>query len=205
MEATVGKSFVDSLSIMVPLAVFLLAYRHMFRRSLIEPSFGRYTRWVYVQTLWLSPLMLFSPFARRLVIVNGLGMGFAIHCFYAITDYKLLREMGDRVAAKDLGIKKRVPMIVLLVGDAIVHFGVFALCSLLFWVCGAQASSFGLARLWIGCFTGFCHSTYCWFLTGSWDPTSLYSITKTKYTLNAVKMAWVGVFLGHVFSSWLIV
>ena len=40
--------------------------------------------------------MFFSPLARKIAIVNALGLFFGIHCFYGITHYRLLRYMGDR-------------------------------------------------------------------------------------------------------------
>jgi len=72
----------------VPLLVFFSAYIWMYRASQRDITRGRYTQWAYMEILLLLPLLPFFPVARRIAVVNAFGLGFGIHCFYAITQYR---------------------------------------------------------------------------------------------------------------------
>ena len=200
----VGAALGGAVGGAVAIALFLAATWRMFRRAQRDPASGRYTRWVYCQTLFLLPLLPFSGVARRIAFVNGLGLPIAIHCFYAITNYALLRELVGRILRDDIGVQQRMPAVVLLGCDAAAHFAPWGLAKGMahYLAVDAPAPAPLWLRLCIGCFTGFFHATYCRWLTGGWDPGHLYALKTTKYTMGWVHLAWVGTFLGHLVSAW---
>jgi hypothetical protein len=191
------------LSDALAVALFLAATARMFYKAQNDPASGRYTRWVYAQTFALVPLLPFSAMARRIALVNGLSLPMAIHCFYSMTNYHLLRELGDRIVRDELGFRRRMPFVVLIAGDAVAHFGPYLIAKGVVWALADPPAPWGLlSRMCVGCCTGFFHATYCWGLTGQWDPSTMYDIKTTKYTMGWVHLAWVGVFVGHLISSW---
>ena len=185
------------------LVLFLGATARMFHKAQRDVASGRYTRWVYYQVFALVPALPFSPLARRLALVNGLALPIAIHCFYSMTNYHLLRELGDRIARDEFGVQRRMPFAVLIAGDMLAHFGPWLIAKGVIWALADPPVRWeSLSRVWVGCLTGFCHSTYCWWLTGQWDPGTIYDLKKTKYSMGRVRLAWFGVFVGHIFVSW---
>ena len=192
----------------VPLLLFISAYVWMYRLSLRDQSRGRYTQWAYLQLLLLLPVLPFSSAARKIAIVNSFGLGLGIHCFYAITNYRLLRFLGDRL----VGLPQW-SFWSLLAGDFIVHFGPWMLlqAALVHFDCEEALKFSSLMRwpttmppnLWVGVLTGLAHSTYCRLLIGHWNPIDLYNgreMFKSKShaaQLKRVPLAWFGVFLGH--------
>ena len=191
----------------IPLLLFFSAYVWMYWLSLRDQSRGRYTQWAYLQLLLLLPVLPFSSAARKIAVVNSLGLGLGIHCFYAVTNYRLLRFLGDRVLGLGWSFWS------LLVGDFIVHFGPWMLlqAALVFFDCDEALQFSSLLRwpttmppnLWVGVLTGLAHSTYCRLLIGHWTPLDLYDVRelfKSKShaaQLKRVPLAWFGVFLGH--------
>lgn len=210
-------------------AVFLAAYASMFRLALADlKEKGKYTLWVYAQTLCLLPLLPHSSMARAIALANTFGLGLGIHAFYAVTRYRLLREFGDDMATQAASRLRRftgprhpagavrLPLLAYLAGDAAVHWTPFAVAMWAQARWGArrtkESTTTALAiaaprlpsRIWVGIVTGFFHATYCFFLTGSWDPAPLYGVSQTRYTQQDIAQAWAGLFSAHVLGAFIL-
>jgi hypothetical protein len=165
----------------------------MFWLSCKNQAFAQYTAWIYVETAFLAPAMPYYSVARQIGLMNTLGMGLGIHCFYAVTGYKLLREFG----ANNLG--PAVPFVHLIAIDFLVHW---LPCIILWYLFSADwrlmaTEPLDGPSLWIGIMTGSCHSTYTYLLGHGWDPRKLYNVKKTPCSMSRICTAWLLLFVGH--------
>ena len=182
----------------VPIFMFLGAYTLMFNLSKVNRYWAKYTYWVYAEVFLLIPAMFVYPLARQIALVNSLGLGLGIHCMYAATNYGVLRDFGDQSGLHGW------PFVTLLFGDFLMHFLPWIILLLAFndeFTMGFSAPR--LSNVWIGGMTGSLHSTYTYFLGFTFDPGPVYNI-KCPYKKSHVYIAWVGVFLSHVFASMII-
>ena len=201
---------VNNFSDVVSLAVFLGAYSRNFlraRKKKYTEGYAHYTDWIYFQTLCLLPLLSRSQLARDIAISNTFGLGLGIHWFYAVTGYRLLIEFGDKklenLSQWIPSLPSRLPLWVYLLGDAALHWTPFAVVS--FILARMRFRKVGQRmwhkRIWVGVLTGFLHSTYCFFLSGSWNPKPLYDVDRTDIPLSDIKKAWLALFTTHVVGA----
>ena len=187
------------MSTAVPVSTLLAAYSLMFRLSLANRYWAKYTYWVYVEVLLLVPIMFVYPLARNIALVNSLGLGLGVHCMYAATNYGALRDFGDQWGLQGS------PFAALLLGDFVVHLLPWGVLQLAFSDEFALAfSAPRLSTLWIGVMTGFLHSTYTHFLGLGFDPGPVYNIV-CAYKTRDVYLAWIGLFFSHIFATTVIV
>jgi hypothetical protein len=169
---------------------YLLAYVTMF--SLCKAhglkAYNKYTGWVRLQIVACC-FCLPDPIARDLIWNNAFGCLFGIHLIYSLDRYELLRILAGRSLEK-WGIHHS-SFTTQLAADFVVH----GLPAVLAWFFLRQSNEkyAGQPYLWV--ITGIPHSTYCFVLTGSWDPTELYKVK--KYPLEKTVLVWPAILLGH--------
>ena len=181
----------------------------MFWLSLADISRAQYTRWAYLEVMVLIPAMFYFPLARRIALVNTMGLGFGIQAFYVVTNYNLLREFGDKLSETPF------PFPVLLIGDFLYHWMPWVILQFVF----SDEYSFQLnisaswSKLWIGAMTGFAHGTYLFWLSCIrfkgiqlfdvrwWDPRDAYEVKCTKIATHAIPAAWMLLICGHLAAS----
>tara|TARA_Y100000748_G_scaffold304169_1_gene312229 strand:+ start:9804 stop:10673 length:870 start_codon:yes stop_codon:yes gene_type:complete len=167
----------------------------------------QYTRWVYREIMFLMPLLPFSRLARRIATINSVGLGVGIHCLYAGTNYKLLRELGDIFFINEIGWKRQ-PLYILLSADAVIHLLPWMLCHLYFRDLHFLSARVRRSSIFIGMMTGISHCSWCYLLTNQWNVEPLYKekdnysfIVKTKYTPTTIQLGWVSIFASHMFGA----
>jgi len=151
-------------------------------------AYNKYTGWIRLQMFACLPLLP-DPLARDLLWNNAFGCLFAIHFIYSLDHYNLLSVLADR-SLKTWGIKKST-FVVHLTADFLVH-GLPAMLVLLV-LRQSNIEYIGQPYVWL--LTGIPHSTYCYVLTGTWDPTAFYEVE--KYPLWKTLAVWPAILLGH--------
>jgi hypothetical protein len=167
----------------------------------------QYTRWAYLELLFLIPAMPFSKVARVFALTNTFGTAFGINCLYWLTGYSLLREFGDIVCVEYLSLPLQ-PFPMLLALDILCHWLPFICCKLLMAEFDFLMGEIQWQYAWVGIVTGFSHSSWCFIVSGQWDPAPLYKelqtapYTKsTEYTTATLMTGWLLVFAAHVLGA----
>lgn len=144
--------------------------------------FGKYTDWIRLQCLaWY----FFSKGLNSFIWLNAVGGFFSIHYIYALTNYELLRLFAGnfyrRIGFAESGLLMH------LAADFVVHGLPVVAAS---WLPLKETPWYS----WLA--TGVPHATYCYALTGGWDPNPLYGFSATDFgSSNAA--VWLAVLAGH--------
>jgi hypothetical protein len=145
--------------------------------------FGKYTDWIRFQCLaWY----FFSAESNSFIWLNAVGGFFAIHYIYALTNYELLRLFAGNFY-KRIGFAES-GLLMHLAADFAVHGLPVVVASRL---------SLTPAKWYYWLYTGVPHATYCYALTGGWDPKPLYGFSATEFGWSSNGVVWLAVLAGH--------
>lgn len=167
----------------------------------------QYTRWVYRELLFLAPIIPFSRFARKIAIINCVGLGLGIHSLYFLTNYKLLRELGDIFFIHELKLPSP-PFYILIFCDGFIHLLPWFLCHIYFKELVFLSNTICKYSIVFSIITGLSHINWCYLLIKQWDASPLYKeyneysfITKTKYNINMIRVGWTLIFFSHIIGG----
>jgi len=173
----------------------------------IASHYIQYTRWVYRELLFLSPIIPFSRFARKIAIINCVGLGIGIHSLYFITNYQLLRELGDIFFINELKLNKP-SFCTLIFCDSFIHLLPWILCHIYFNDLIFLSKTINKLSILISIITGCSHISWGYLLIKQWDVSPLYKeyneypfTSKTKYNNCKIKLGWILIFLSHIIGG----
>ena len=150
--------------------------------------YNKYTGWVRLQML-MCTFCLPDPVARDLIWNNAFGCLFGIHLIYSLDRYRLLGLLAGRSLEK-WGVH-RSSFRHHLAADFLVH----GIPAVLAWFFLRQSNEDYAGQTYLWLITGIPHSTYCFVLTGGWDPTDLYEVE--KYPPWKTMLIWPAILIGH--------
>ena len=180
----------------IPFFFYESALFFMYNLSKLNKNkkFNKYTGWSRLQIFVCLPFLLLNgetqSIAADLIWTNSIGCYLTIHGFYLITKYELLIELVSKSLQKFQFYTNSFLLIYLL--DFLVH-GTPVIFSIFYLVKIKPSTCCLSPYIWL--ISGFPNYTYCFFLTGSWDPTPLYNCK--KYPMNIIKLGWINSFFSY--------
>ena len=187
--------------IQTPFISFTLAYLFMLYMALNNncKAYNKYTGWVRLQVIALLPYLFIestsinAQLATTLIWNNTVGCFIAVHLVYALTNYELLFILAGR-SLKRIGMPSS--WIYCFLADGVIH-GLPALLALYITCRLKPCHSF--SHVWL--VTGIPNTTFCFVLTGQWDPCTLYEVP--PYPKWKTRIMWPIVLFGHFIASYL--